>query len=193
MKKNIGWHNFLVRLALFWLIPCLFLTSCPAKDDADIIRQLIKEGAKLAAEHDAVGLMQLTTEDFFAGPGQQDRKEVRRILWLAFRHYGEFKIVYPEPSIEVASSSDEAAAKLYFLIVRKERSLPRLDDLYEDPQRWLQEVGESADLYRLTLDFVKKDGDWLVNRSLLEPFKGLGFGAGLRFLSPFSHQIIISA
>jgi hypothetical protein len=95
MKKNIGWHNFLVRLAPFWLILCVFLTSCSGKDDADIIRQLIKEGAKLAAEHDAVGLMQLTTEDFLAGPGQHDRKEVRRILWLAFRHYGEFKIVYP--------------------------------------------------------------------------------------------------
>ncbi|NIR14002.1 MAG: hypothetical protein GWN86_08625 [Desulfobacterales bacterium] len=177
MKKNNGWHNFLLRLAPLWLIPCLFLTSCSAKDDADIIRQVIKEGAELAAEHDAIGLMQFTTEDFLAGPGQHDRKEVRRILWLAFRHYGQFKIVYPEPSIDVESNSDEAFAKVYFLIVRREGSLPQLEDLYKDPQRWLQEVGESADLYRLTLDFLKKDGDWLVRRSLLEPYKGLGFGA----------------
>ena len=51
-----------------------------------------------------------------------------------------------------------------------------LKDLYGDPGGWLEEVGENADLYRLTLDLINREGDWLTTRAHLEPFKGYGFG-----------------
>ena len=53
-----------------------------------------------------------------------------------------------------------------------------MKDLYDDPGGWLDEVGENADLYRLTLDLMKKEGDWLTVQAHLEPFKGYGFGKG---------------
>ncbi len=51
-----------------------------------------------------------------------------------------------------------------------------LKDLYGDPGGWLEEVGENADLYRLTLDLINREGDRLTTRAHLEPFKGYGFG-----------------
>ncbi len=104
-----------------------------------------------------------------------DRRETGKILWWAFRHYGDFKILYPEPSIDLGSN-DTASARIYFVIVKKERSYPELKKLYKDPKAWLEAVGENADLYRLTIGFAKKNTDWVVKSALLEPFKGLGFG-----------------
>ena len=78
------------------LITLLFLTACAKEDDTEKIRALIKEGAKLAEEHSAAGLLELTTGDFIARPGEHDGREVRRILWFAFNHYGNFKVMYPE-------------------------------------------------------------------------------------------------
>jgi len=153
----------------------LLAASCAVEDDTVQIRNLIKKSAKLAEEHNAAGLMKLTTEDFVALPGQHNSREVRKILWFAFNHYQNFKVMYPEPSVDLEASGGKASAKIYFLIVKKERSIPELKDLYKDPQGWLEEVGENADLYRLSLVLLKKNGDWLVKRSLLEPFRGIGF------------------
>jgi hypothetical protein len=61
------------------------------------------------------------------------------------------------------------------MIVKKDQSFPDLDELYEDPQGWLEEIGKNADLYRLEIEFLKKDGDWLVKRAHLESFRGFGF------------------
>jgi hypothetical protein len=166
----------LIRVAAFFSIIFLFLISCSKKDDASLIDALIKKAAKLAEAHDVKKLVKLTTEDFLALPGRHDRQETKRILWLAFRHYGQFKILFPEPSIDVAETSSAATARVYFVIVRKDLSYLGLKDLYKDPEAWLEEVGENADLYRIDLDFVVKDGDWLVKTARLEPFRGLGFG-----------------
>jgi hypothetical protein len=65
---------------------------------------------------------------------------------------------------------------IYFLIVRKDRSYPNLNELYQDPQGWVEAVGENADLYRLTLDWAGQKGEWVATRAHLEPFKGYGFG-----------------
>jgi len=46
------------------------------------------------------------------------------------------------------------------LIVKKQL-LPDLE-LYKDPECWLEEVGELADLYKLNLQFLKKGDKWLV-------------------------------
>jgi len=175
MKRNLNWHNFLVRLAVFWLILFFFLTSCSSKDDTDVIRQLVKQGAIFAEKHDIRGIMELTSEDFLAMPGQHDHRGVRRILWMAFRHYEEFKVIYPKPSVELEPSGLAAFAKIYFMIVKKDLSFPKLKELYKDPQGWLEEAGENADLYRLKLELLKKNRDWLVTRAHLELFRGLGF------------------
>jgi hypothetical protein len=156
---------------------CLFTQpSCTEKDEAEVLRGMIRKGAALAEEHDVGGLIDLTTEDFAALPGNRDRHEVRGILLMAFRHYRQFRILYPEPSVELSGSGDAASSRVYFLIVRQDRSYPNLDELTKDPKGWVEEVGENADLYRLELDFVKKKGDWVASRAHLEPFKGYRFG-----------------
>jgi hypothetical protein len=64
---------------------------------------------------------------------------------------------------------------IYLLIVKKDRTIPDVKDLYEEPRRWLETVGENADLFQVKLQLLKKDGKWLVEQAHLEGFKGLGF------------------
>lgn len=151
------------------------LGSCSGQDDTNEIRELIKNGIRLAEKRDVAGVMKMTTEDFLGDPGRHTGREVKRMLWLAFRQYGDFTIVYPQPNVNPVDEGRIASARVYCLIVKKERTLPELRDLYEDPRGWLNEVGENADLYRIELDLVKRNGDWLVNRARLEPFRGTGF------------------
>lgn len=94
---------------------------------------------------------------------------------MTFRHYEEFKVIYPEPSVKIEPSGLAAFAKIYFMIIKKDLSFPKLKELYKDPQGWLEEVGENADLYRLKIELLKKNRDWLVRRAHLELFRGLGF------------------
>jgi hypothetical protein len=170
-----GREYFLRKLAVLGMTLLLLSPSCAKEDEAEKIRSLIKEGVELAEKHDISGLIAFTTEDFIAQPGKHDSREVRRILWFAFNHYGTFRIIYPEPSVDLRSEDREASARVYFLIVKKGQATPKVQDLYKDPQGWIEEVGDTADLYRLSLDLVKKNGDWLVNGALLEPFRGTGF------------------
>jgi len=149
--------------------------ACAGKDDTDVIRQLIKQGALCAENHDIRGLMKMTSEDFLAMPGQHNRNGVKRILWVAFRHYQAFRVMYPKPSVELESDGLTASATIYFMIVKKDVSFPQLTELYKDPQGWLEAAGENVDLYRLTLKLLKKNKNWLVTRAKLELFRGLGF------------------
>ena len=163
-----------------WLVVLLLLfmsglESCSSKDEETAIRELVKKGATLGEEQDIKGLMNLTTEDFLALPGDLGRQETRRILFVAFRHYQDFKILYPRPNVELKPDKGSASAVFPFLIVKKETTLPKLKELYEDPQSWLETVGENADLYRLKLEWVKQNGDWLVRQARLERFTGRSF------------------
>lgn len=151
------------------------LLSCSGKGPEEEIREIIREGAALAEGHDIAGLLSLTTEDFVAHPGKRDRGATKGILWMAFRHYKDFRILYPEPRVDLKSNGRAASARVYCLIVREKQTFPRLEDLYKDPRRWLEEVGEKADLYRLDLVWIREKGDWLVSEARLEPFKGTGF------------------
>jgi hypothetical protein len=173
--RQKGGKLSLSRLAVIGVILLLFSPSCSKEDEAEKIRSLIKEGAELAEKQDISGLIKFTTEDFTAQPGNQGSREVRRILWLAFNYYGNFRIMYPEPSVDLGPEGRDGSARVYFLIVKKEQSAPKVKDLYKDPKGWIEEVGESADLYRLSLELLKENGDWLVKRALLEPFRGTGF------------------
>jgi len=159
----------------FPLLVLACLLSCSPGDETAEIREVIKQGATLGEEHDISGLINLTTDDFVALPGNVDRRETRRILWLAFRHYGSFKVLYPLPSIDLKPDRRSASAGFPFLILRKDASFPKLEELYEDPQKWLEEVGENADLYRLKLELIKLDGRWVAKQALLERFTGVSF------------------
>jgi len=163
------------RFVILLLLLMLGYASCSAKDEETAIRELIKKGATLGEKQDIKGLIDLTTEDFLALPGDLGRPETRRILFAAFRYYQDFKILYPRPSVELKPDKRSASAVFPFVIVRKETVLPKLKELYEDPQRWLETVGENADLYRLKLDCLKQNGDWLVRQARLEKFKGRSF------------------
>jgi hypothetical protein len=170
----------LARQVCAWLVVLLLLfmgglVSCSSKDEETVIRELVKKGATLGEEQDIKGLMNLTTEDFLALPGDLGRQETRRILFVAFRHYQDFKILYPRPNVDLKPDKRSASAVFPFLIVKKETILPKLKELYEDPQRWLETVGENADLYRLKLEWVKQNGDWLVRQARLERFTGRSF------------------
>lgn len=149
--------------------------SCSSGDDTTAIRELINEGAKLSEKHDISGLVGLTSDDFVGLPGNLDRREARRILWAAFRHYGALKVLHPLPSVDIKPDLRSAAAVVPFLILRENASLPKLRELYEDPQKWLEQVGDHADLYRLKLELIKPDGRWFVKKALLERFTGISF------------------
>lgn len=165
----------LIHVAAYFVLIFSLAVSCSKSDDVRLILHLIQESARLAEAHRVQALMDQTTEDFQATPGPLDRRETGKILWWAFRHYGEFKILYPEPDIDLVSE-DAASGRIYFMIVKKDLSYPELEKLYKAPKAWLEKVGENADLYRLTLGFVRENKAWTVKSALLEPFKGLGFG-----------------
>ena len=168
VKKSAG-KAILGSILFFCLIACSDI------DDVTAIRELIKKGATMAEGHDIGGIMDLTTEDVVAHPGQMNRREIKGILWRAFRHYGKLKVLYPKPSVDVSAKDHTAACKAYLLIVKKDRSLPDLDEFYDDPKRWLETVGENADLYQMKLEMIKTEGKWWAKQAHLEGFKGFGF------------------
>ena len=153
----------------------LLVFACTGKDDAATVRQLIEKSVRSAEEKHIGDLMDLADENFVAMPGHYDAGTVRTILFSAFRHYGKFKIYYPEPTVEILSDGGSAAVTLYFVIVRQNQVIPGLKEFYDDPRRWLERVGEKADLYQLELRLSKKDERWKVQWAQLEGFKGAGF------------------
>ena len=164
-----------MRLAVLGLVFFLVASACSQEDDAAAIRKLVQKGAALAEAHDISGLMELTTEDIVGQPGAYNRPAIKRIIWLALKRYGQIKILYPKPSVALLDEDNRASCGVYLLIVKKDRTIPDLKDLYEEPRRWLETVGENADLFQVKLQLLKKDGKWLVNQAHLEGFKGLGF------------------
>lgn len=154
----------------------LFLLAfCSPQSDESALRELVEKSVQLAEEHDIGGLMDLTTEDFKARPGNFDSTGVKRILFISFRHYGKITILHPRPKVDMGSKDKAPSVSFPFLIVKKERSIPDLKDFYEDPKRWVEKVGENADLYRLSLDVVKNKGKWRVKTAYLEGFSATGF------------------
>jgi hypothetical protein len=160
------------------IILLLLSSACSREDDVITIQALIKKGGALAEKHDTQGLLALTSGDFVAFPGGHDRQGVKGILWLAFRHYGPLRVLYPQPSIDLDPAKQSALGTVYFMIVKKELSYPGLEALYSDPTAWLAQVGENADLYRLKLEFKKTNGGWIVAGARLDPFRGPGFESG---------------
>ena len=153
----------------------LCLCACGNRDDAAAIRKLIARASQMAEEHRIADLMQLTADGFSASPGSHDAGSVRRILFIAFKHYGMFQIRYPRPTVEVEADAATARTVIHFMIVSQDRPMPELKELYENPQQWVEQASEKADLYQLKLALIKDEGDWRVKNAELTPFKGLSF------------------
>lgn len=151
-------------------------SSCEEQDDETAIRQLISRAASLAERHELGELMRITTPHVTARPSGMIRAEIKGALLIAFRRYGQFSIEHPRPSVEVEEDGVEASADLPFLVVRDNRKVPDLKDLYDDPQNWLEQVGELADLYFLDLELIKNDDDaWRVEGVRIRGTRGREF------------------
>ena len=167
-----GTRPWLLLIVGAVILACPF---CSPRDDERALRALVEKAARLAEKHDIGGIMDLTTEDFQAQPGDLDRRGAKRILFMAFRHYSKLRVLHPQPSVELESEAGGASVSVPFLIAKKEQPLPELKELYRDPMGWIERVGESGDLYRFKLKTVKVKGNWLVKRASLEKFTGMGF------------------
>ncbi|MBW1802335.1 MAG: hypothetical protein JRJ85_16595 [Deltaproteobacteria bacterium] len=172
-SKPQNGYGSLLCLSVFIVI--FSIQGCSGKDDIETIRKLIERGAGFAEKHDIGALMDLTTENFQAMPGKLDRRRTKRILWMAFKHYGDLKIMHPEPAVDLESDGLNAQVSAPFLILKKGHVYPDLKELYRNPRQWLVKVGESADLYRFTFKLIKKGRKWRVNLASIEKFSGLGF------------------
>lgn len=162
---------------LLWIASIIIfaLSFCAPGDDERALRELVENAARLAEEHDIGGIMDLTTQDFKARPGDLDRRKSKGILFMTFRHYGELKVIHPRPKVVLEPEEGGPAVSFPFLILKKNQSLPGLEGLYEDPEGWIRKAGEKADLYRFKLKAVKADGEWLVREAWLQRWTGLGF------------------
>lgn len=163
--------DIVTRYLIGMLCGCVLLTACSESDDTLAIKALVETGVALAEQKSIDGLMNLVTEDFVAMPGRRDEPMARKVLFAAFLRYGNFSIHYPQPRIEIADNGVRAVVAFPFVIVRQDHELPGLPDLYEDPQGWMEAVGEKADLYQLNLRLHKQNGDWLVAQAELHGYQ----------------------
>ncbi len=141
-------------------------SGCEEKDDRTAILKIIQEAAVMAQEHRTSDLMDLTTSTFTAHGS--DQQGVRGILMYAWNRYGQFRILYPEPAIDVAPDRMTAKAKVPFVVLREGGPIPDLGGLAADPQGWLEEASKSADPYHLELWFAKIDDGWKVEKAELD-------------------------
>ncbi len=180
-KRTIAIGRFKDGIA--WIInssvpACLIFALCVAcsgQDEGKKIHALIAKGAALAEAHDTAGILELASRDVRAMPMDLDRRGIKAALWQTFNYYGPINIRYPRPTVAVNDAADEASAVFPFLILKKERHVPDLDKLSDDPMAWLEAIGKNVDLYRLQLLLTKQGGAWVVHRAFLERFAGMGF------------------
>ena len=163
-----------LRKWILWTLSgavCLFIAAgCGPNDEVAVIRDQIQKGAALAEAHDINGLMKLAAEDIVVNPGGYHRREIKRIIWAALKHYGNIKIIYPRPSVNLSTDKNQASCGLVFLIVKRNRVIPDVKDLYDDPQAWIETVGANADLYRLRFEMLKTKKHWQIKNAYLETF-----------------------
>ena len=163
------------RIYVLIFMSLFILAGCSDQDEAQAVAELVENGARHAEAHRIGDLLDLATTDFTATPGHYNRGATRGILYRAFQYYGNFTIHYPRPAIRIEDPADGSLVTMYFVLVKQDANIPGLEDLADDPRKWLDTVGEKADLYQLKLDLVKKDKKWRVRQAHIEGFKGTGF------------------
>lgn len=167
----------LVALLCWLAASCGTCSLCAGDtDDEQQIRALIERAADAAERHDLGGMLELAAEDVRVSPRNLDRNDIKRYLFLVFRRYGNFSLLYPRPRVELDPGASSATAGVAVLLVSAGRSTAELEGLKDDPEAWLRRTGNMANLFRMRVEFAKKDGDWLIRHVHLERFRGFGLG-----------------
>jgi len=148
---------------------------CSSSSDEEQIRQLIDSMVDLAEKHDIGGLEDLATDNLHVRPWGLGRSEFKRWLFIAFRRYGQFKLLFPRPSVELDEQQGTAFADIYFLMIGAQQKFPDLESLRDQPEEWLDRAMTGSRLFKLTLDLTRQDGDWKVSSAHFKRLKGLGF------------------
>ncbi|GAB4355718.1 MAG: hypothetical protein Kow006_22310 [Gammaproteobacteria bacterium] len=161
-----------------WAVAWLFVTvvglsGCSTPDEEAAIHELIGEGVARAEAHDLGGLADLVSEGFTADPGGLPWRDAKRLLFVGMKRYGNFRILHPKPSIELEEHGQRAEAVVHFLVVNRDRILPELEGLHEDPGGWLRALDRNADLFTLAMQLSRESGEWRVYRARLTRFAGL--------------------
>ncbi len=146
------------------------MNACAKTDREEQAYQLIKQGVELAEGHNLNGLMELTQDNFNAGPGNRSRQDVRRILFVAFKRFGKFSIHHPRPIVRVLDDGERAIVRMKFLIASQAQDFPELKLLYEDTAAWIAAVDEHADMYALSMELEYKSDKWLVKKARISGF-----------------------
>jgi hypothetical protein len=152
-----------------------FFVGCGGQDDIQAIHELIETGARQAEAHQIGDLLDMATSDFVATPGHYNRSTTRGIVYRAFKYYGNFRIHYPRPSIQIDEHTNSSRVTMYFVLVRQDIDIPGLRELADDPRQWIETARGKADLYQLKLALAKMDKTWRVRQAHVEGFKGTGF------------------
>lgn len=163
---------------LGWLVvSCGTCSLCEGDtDDEQQLRALIDEAADAAERHDIGDLLELAAEDVRVSPRNLGPRDIKRYLFVAFQRYGNFRLLFPRPRVEIEPGGRAASAGLLVLLVSAGRATGELDSLRDDPEAWLARAGDMANLFRMRVHFAKKEGQWLVQHVRVERFRGLGFG-----------------
>lgn len=156
--------------AICGICTLLLLFACAKTAREEAVYQLIQQGVQLAQAHDLGGMMDLTRDDFTAGPGEHSRQEVRRILFVMLKRYGKFRILYPKPAVTLSEDELFASVKMNFIIATKDQNFAELDLLYQDPATWLATVDKRVDLYTLSMELRFESGNWLVQQARITSF-----------------------
>lgn len=146
------------------------LYACAKTEREELVYQLIQRAVERAEAQDMGGLLDLTREGFTVDPGHHPGAEVRRMLFVAFKRLGRFRIHYPMPVVKLSEDEETATVKMNFLVASKDRVFPELELLVQDPDAWMQAVDKHADLYTLSLELVFDSGDWLVKRARITSY-----------------------
>jgi hypothetical protein len=159
------------------LVLCTGLSCglCSSSSDEEQIRKLIDQMVDLAEKHDIGGLEDLASEDLVVRPWSMRRGEFKRWLFVAFRRYGDFKLHFPRPGVEIDEQQGTATASIYFLMLSGGKAVPDLQELKDRPDEWLDKAMNLTNLFKLTLGLSKIDGDWLVSAAHFKRLKGLSF------------------
>lgn len=154
-----------LKLALLALA-CIvtFTTGCKSdtSDEAQI-RAVVSEAVEYAEAHNTSDLLDLTSNEFIANPGRRTRADVSRVLFVAFKRYGNFKVQHPRYSVSIDDSGREASATIPFLVVREGQDDGELEEITGDPRSWVDAATRAVgDPHTLAIRFVKLRDTWKV-------------------------------
>jgi len=172
-RRTLLWLGLPAALIIAWLLD--WGSCCPGSNDEAAIRGLLEQAEQLAEKHAVGDLLELATNDFTVSPRGKNRREVKHILFWAFKRYGNFSLYSPRASLEIDPEGQTADATVHYLLVKSKKNMPDLESLADDPEAWLARASEMANLFRVKLHLCKTDDGWLFASAVFQCFRGTGF------------------